>query len=438
MTTVASLADVGVQDFSTDETFARHLDAIDPLRGERELFACPAGPYDGRAIYLCGNSLGLMPKAARDEVLGELDDWSRLAVDGHGKARVSWYSTHEVFRETGARLVGGKPGEVVMMNSLTVNLHLMMVSFFRPAGRRTKILIEDAAFPSDTYAVKTHLASRGLDPAANLILARPRPGEHVLRTEDVEALIAKHAEELALVMLGGVHFFTGQAHDIARITRAGQAVGAKVGWDLAHAAGNLELRLHEANVDFACWCSYKYLNSGPGAVAGCFVHERHGGDASLPRYAGWWGNDPATRFRMHLIPEFIPRPGADGWQLSNPPVLALAPLRASLAIFDRIGMAALRAKSRVLTGYLYWLLREHAATRPGTPWEVVTPVNPEARGCQLSILVHDRPKERFAALRDAGVIGDFREPNVIRLAPTPLYNGFLDAWRTAKAFASVG
>jgi len=437
MSAVASLAELSVRSFEPSEEFARHLDAIDPLRGERERFACPPGPHDGRCIYLCGNSLGLMPLAARDEVIGELDDWARLAVEGHAKARRPWYSAHEDFRESGARLVGAKPGEVVMMNSLTVNLHLMMVSFFRPAGKRTRILIEDSAFPSDTYAVKTHLASRGLDPAEHLLLAKPRPGERTLRSEDLEALIARHADELALVLLGGVHFFTGQAHDIARITRAGHAAGATVGWDLAHAAGNLDLALHDAGVDFACWCSYKYLNAGPGAIAGCFVHERHGGDAALPRYAGWWGNDPATRFRMQLIPEFVPREGADGWQLSNPPILSLAPLRASLAIFDRIGMAALRAKSRALTGYFHWLLRELAAERPGTPWEIVTPVDPEARGCQLSILVHDRPKERFAALRDAGVVGDFREPNVIRLAPTPLYNGFLDVWRTARALASL-
>lgn len=435
MTTPSALDQVTARDFDRGEEFARHLDAIDGLARFRGEFAIPPAPRGGDSIYLCGNSLGLMPRRTQELLSRELEDWSRLGVEGHLHARTPWYSYHEAFRESGARLVGAVPGEVVMMNSLTVNLHLMMVSFFRPSGKRTRILIEESAFPSDTYAVKTHLASRGLDWREHLVLAAPRPGEHTLRTDDLVALIERQGESLALAMLGGVHFLSGQVHDMARVTEAGRRVGAKVGWDLAHAAGNVELRLHDWNVDFACWCSYKYLNGGPGAIAGAFVHERHGNDPSLPRYAGWWGNDPATRFRMQLIPDFVPRPGADGWQLSNPPILAMVPLRASLDLFDAAGMPALRRKSRVLTGYLAWLLRELA---PGAgAWEVITPNDAEARGCQLSILVHDRPRERFQALTERGVICDFREPNVIRVAPTPLYNSFLDAHRFARVMATL-
>lgn len=430
----ASLADVNVASFDGSEEFARHLDAIDPLREHRRHFCVPTTKRGEEAIYLCGNSLGLMPKRARDEVQRELDDWATLGVEGHFHAKTPWFSYHEIFRESGARLVGGRPGEVVMMNSLTVNLHLMMVSFYRPQGTRTRILIEDGAFPSDTYAVKSHLATRGLDWREHLVLAAPRPGEHVLRNDDLETLIAREGDRLALTLLSGVQFRTGQAFAMRRLTAAAHRVGALAGWDLAHAAGNLELALHDWSVDFACWCSYKYLNAGPGAIAGCFVHERHGRDFDLPRYAGWWGNDPATRFRMHLIPDFTPREGADGWQVSNPPILAMAPLKASLDLFDQIGMSALRAKSRVLTGYLYWLLRE---TGVGGAWEVVTPTDAEDRGCQLSILVHDRPRERFAALTEAGVVCDFREPNVIRVAPTPSYNTFLEAWRFARLLASL-
>ncbi len=435
MTLPPSLAEVTAAHFRSDEAGACALDRIDRLAELRARFAVPPAPGGGESIYLCGNSLGLMPRATGPLVAEMLEDWSRLGVEGHLHARAPWYSYHELFRDTGARLVGALPGEVVMMNSLTVNLHLMLVSFFRPHGRRTKILIEDGAFPSDTYAVKTHLASRGLDWREHLVLARPRPGEHTWRTEDILDLIRRHGDELAVVLLSGVHFLSGQAFDIARITAVTQEVGAVSGWDLAHAAGNLPLRLHDWNVDFACWCSYKYLNAGPGAIAGAFVHERHGANAALPRYAGWWGNDPATRFQMQLIPDFVPRVGADGWQCSNPPILAMVPLRASLAIFDEVGMPALREKSRVLTGYLLWLLRELSPR--GGAWEVITPHEVESRGCQLSILVHDRPRERFAALSARGVICDFREPNVIRVAPTPLYNSFLDVHRFATILASL-
>jgi len=417
--------------YRNDEPFARDLDVADPLGSYRDQFHIPKHHTGKSAIYLCGNSLGLQPKSARAIVDQELNDWANLAVEAHFQGRTPWYSYHEVFREMGARLVGAKPGEVVMMNSLTVNLHLMLVSFFRPEGRRTKILIDDPCFPSDIYAVKTHLETRGLDPEKHLAIAKPRSGEHCLRTEDIESLLKREGDSIALILLAGVNFFTGQAMDMARITEIGHRHGCVVGFDLAHAAGNLAMRLHEWNVDFACWCSYKYLNSGPGAVAGCFVHEKHGMNPDIARFGGWWGNDPETRFKMHLQPEFVPREGADGWQLSNPPILAMAPLKASLEIFDAAGIENLRMKSLRLTGYLRFLLDEISTDW----WQIITPREPEAHGCQLSMLVKDHPRERFKALEAAGVMCDFREPNVIRVAPTPLYNTFHDCWRFAQILA---
>jgi len=416
-----------------DEAYARALDADDSLASYRRQFHIPKDVHGQDVVYFAGNSLGLQPKATRDLVTQELDDWATQAVEAHFHGKTPWYSYHEVFRESGARLVGAVPGEVVMMNSLTVNLHLLMASFYRPTPRRFKILIEDAAFPSDTYAVRSQLIHHGFDPDAGLILARPRSGEWVIRTEDILSLLSEQGDQIALVLLSGVNYYTGQVFDMPRITAAAQAAGCRVGWDLAHAAGNLVLNLHEWNVDFAAWCNYKYLNSGPGAVAGAFVHERHGADATIPRFAGWWGNDPATRFRMHLEPRFIPRPGADGWQISNPPILAMAPIRASLALFDQATMPQLRAKSERLTAYLLWLLD----CAPADTWRVITPREPEQRGCQLSLLVHDRPRERFAALQRAGIVCDFREPNVIRVAPVPLYNTFHDVWRFVMALAAV-
>jgi kynureninase len=314
-----------------------------------------------------------------------------------------------------------------------VNLHLMMVSFFRPAPGRDRILVDWPIFPSDLYAVKTHLATRGLDPARTLVIAKPRDGEHLLRTEDLELLLEEQGDSISLVLLAGVNYYTGQAMDVARIARSAHEQGCVVGFDLAHAAGNVELRLHDWEVDFACWCSYKYLNSGPGAVAGCFVHARHAADTELPRYGGWWGNDPATRFRMHLEPEFRPRADADGWQLSNPPIFSMAPLRASLALFDRAGMPALREKSLRLTAYLRYLLEQ----RFPDWFEVITPREADAHGCQLSILVRDRPEERLASLRGRGIVCDHRRPNVIRAAPVPLYNSFHDVWRLAEALTRL-
>ncbi len=411
--------------FQPDEAFARNLDAADPLSHYRDSFHIPRRADGQPVIYFCGNSLGLQPKAARKLVEQELDDWARLAVDAHFQGKTPWYSYHEVFRESGARLVGARPGEVVMMNSLTVNLHLMMVTFYRPTAARHQILIDGPTFPSDLYAVQSQIQHHGFDPAEALLTLQPREGEHALRDEDIEAMLDERGGEIALVLLNGVNFFTGQCFDLERVTALAKRHGCVVGLDLAHAAGNVVLRLHDWQVDFAVWCSYKYLNAGPGAVAGCFVHEDHGRNLDLPRFAGWWGNDPATRFRMHLLPDFVPQPGADGWQVSNPPILALAPLRASLDLFEEVGMTALRAKSECLTGYLLYLLDRLPAGR----FEVITPREPVRRGCQLSILVHEQPRELLQALETEGVVCDFREPNVIRVAPVPLYNGFFEVWR---------
>jgi kynureninase len=315
------------------------------------------------------------------------------------------------------------------MNSLTVNIHLMMATFYRPTKSRFKILMEEPAFPSDTYAIKSQIVHHGLDPKEVLILARPRKGEFTIRQEDIEAALDKHGEQLAVVMMGGLNFFTGQLFDIEKITALAQKRGCAVGFDLAHAIGNVPLALHDWNVDFAVWCSYKYLNAGPGAVGGAFVHERHATNRDLPRLAGWFGNDPNTRFRLHLEPEFIPVPSADGWQISNPPIFSMAPLRASLAIFDEAGgMEPLRGKSVKLTGYLQFLLEQNSSKR----FMVITPRETNARGCQLSILAHEHPKELFKKLEAAGVKCDFREPNIIRAAPAPLYNTFHDVWRFAK------
>ncbi len=415
--------------YSADQEFALEQDRADGLRGMRERFHIPTGADGQPLIYFVGNSLGLMPKTTRAAVEQELDDWARLGVDGHFDAATPWYTYHETLREPSARLVGALPNEVVCMNSLTVNLHLLMATFYRPTKARRKILMESPAFPSDTYAIKSQIAHHGFEPNDSLLLAQPREGEHALRQEDIEALLEKHGDEIALVLFAGVNFFTGQLFDIAKITAAAQKRGCTVGIDLAHAAGNLPLRLHDWNVDFAVWCSYKYLNSGPGAVGGAFVHERHATNPDLPRLAGWWGNDPATRFRMQLKPEFVPVRSADSWQLSNPPILAMAPLRTSFAIFDEAGgMEALRAKSLRLTGYLQFLLEQVGSAR----FSVITPSAPNEHGAQLSILVHEHPRELFKKLGTAGVKTDFREPNVIRVAPTPLYNTFEEVWRFSK------
>ncbi|HRW90487.1 MAG TPA: kynureninase [Flavobacteriales bacterium] len=406
------------------EAYAREADAADPLRDFRREFLFPQ--HEGRdVLYFTGNSLGLQPKGAALILQEELEDWAQYGVEGHFQARRPWYSYHELFSESLARIVGAKPKEVVAMNGLTTNLHLLLVSFYRPEGRRRKILCEERPFPSDTYAMASQIAFHGGDPEQDLVEMRPRKGEHTLRTEDIEARIAELGDELALVLFGGVNFYTGQAFDLEAITKAGHAAGALVGFDLAHAAGNIPLKLHDGGVDFACWCSYKYLNSGPGSVAGAFVHERHLG-TDLPRFAGWWGHDKDERFKMERT--FKPMPTAEAWQLSNAPVFAMAPHRASLDLFDRAGMDALVAKSRRLTAFLEAVI-DQVASDTGKQLEIITPRDPDQRGCQLSVVLHGEGRALFDELTRRGVVADWREPNVIRLAPVPLYNGFQDVWR---------
>lgn len=402
-------------------------DASDELAPFRQKFHFPE-PKDGTdPIYFTGNSLGLMPKKARQYVDEELEDWERFAVEGHLNARHPWLPYHEFLTEQMAQIVGAKPIETVVMNSLTVNLHLFMVSFFIPRGERRSVVIEKGAFPSDQYAVESQMRCHGLDPRECLIELSPREGESTLRTEDIVARIEQEGESTALVMLGGVNYYTGQAFDIQAITEAGHRAGAMVGFDLAHAAGNIDLRMHDWDVDFAVWCSYKYLNGGPGAVGGAFVHERHARSFDLCRLAGWWGHDKETRFLMG--PEFRPLAGAEGWQVSNPPILQMAALRASLEIFDEARMARLTQKSRALTGYLESLIHSIGDER----LSIVTPSAAGERGCQLSIRVKNAGRSLHERIVARGVYADWREPDVIRVAPVPLYNSFGDVAR----FASV-
>ncbi|MGQ0542432.1 MAG: kynureninase [Blastocatellia bacterium] len=411
--------------FESGVEFAIRMDAADPLRGFRERFFMPLMQTGEDVVYFTGNSLGLQPKTARSYIEQELEDWARLAVDGHLHAKNPWLPYHEFLTEQMARVIGARSVETVVMNSLTVNLHLMLASFYRPTAERCKIVIEKEAFPSDQYAVESQLKFQGRC-SATLIQLTPREGEPTLRTEDILETIDREGDSIALVLLGGVNYYTGQAFDMRAITEAGHKAGAVVGFDLAHAAGNLELHLHDWGVDFAVWCSYKYLNAGPGAVGGAFVHERHSNSFDLPRFAGWWGHDKETRFMMG--PEFKPMPGAEGWQISNPPILQMAALRASLEIFDEAGMPNLRAKSEKLTGYLEYLLsridNEHIS--------IITPNNTAQRGCQLSIRVNNADKSLFNSITEHGVFADWREPDVIRVAPVPLYNSFADVYRFAE------
>ena len=413
--------------------FAQQQDAQDPLKSYRERFYFPT--FTQKPVrYFTGNSLGLQPKSARDFINQELDDWAKWGVEGHFLGTNPWYKYHEFLTEKTAKIVGAKPVEVVVTHSLTTNLHLLMVSFFRPdkTTGRTKILFEGKAFPSDLYALETQVRFHRLDPETDLVGMLPRAGEHVLRNEDILAKINELGDELALVMFGGVNYYTGQVLDMEAITKAGHAVGAQVGFDLAHGAGNIPLKLHDWDVDFATWCSYKYLNSSPGGVSGMFVNERHANNPELPRFAGWWGYDKATRFQME--PGFKPMEGAEGWQLSNAPILGMAAHWASLEIFDEVGMTALREKSEKLTGYLEFLLDELTAKYSDKcQFEIITPRNPKERGCQLSILLHGQGKELFNFISDEGVVADWREPNVIRVAPAPMYNSFEDVYYLAKA-----
>lgn len=415
--------------YKNDQNFAREMDKTDPLSACRDQFHIPKTIEGDDCLYFCGNSLGLQPKALKEAMAQELTDWQNLGVEGHFQAKNPWLPYHEFLADHLAKLVGAKSSEVVAMNTLTVNLHLMMVSFYRPTERRFKILIEGHAFPSDQYAVQSQVKFHGFDPKDAIIELHPREGERTIRTEDIEAVIEKEGESIALIMLGGVQYYTGQLFDMERITKVGHAKGALVGFDLAHAAGNVPLRLHEWDVDFAVWCSYKYINSGPGSIAGCFVHERHGQNPDLPRFCGWWGQNKDIRFKMG--PDFDVLEGAEGWQLSNPPILSLVAVKTSLEIFSKVGMDALREKSLKLTGYLEFLLNDLETDQ----FEIMTPQNPDERGCQISILVHENGRKVFEGLEKAHVICDWREPDCIRVAPVPLYNSFADIYNFVEIFA---
>jgi kynureninase len=405
--------------------FARQQDAADPLRSYRERFYFPQ--FNGEdVLYFTGNSLGLQPKTTKQYIEQELNDWALHGVEGHFHAKNPWFSYHELLTQKTAKLVGAKPIEVVVMNQLTVNVHLLMVSFYRPRGLRYKILTEQKAFPSDQYAVETQVKFHGYEPEDAIIEIGPREGEHTVRTEDILAAIEKHRDELALVFIGGVNYYSGQVFDMATITTAAHKAGAFAGFDLAHAAGNLVLELHDWDVDFACWCSYKYLNSGPGSVSGAFIHERHAHNENIPRFAGWWGHDKSVRFKMEK--GFHPIPGAEGWQLSNAPVFSMAAHNAALDIFEEVGMPALRAKTEKLSGYLEFVVDQVSAANKNC-LEIITPRDWKQRGCQLSVIAHGYGRDLFNKLMHNGVMPDWREPNVIRLAPVPLYNSFEDVFK---------
>ena len=406
--------------------YAKQADAADPLARFRDMFNIPKDAQGNNLIYLCGNSLGLQPKKAKEYVAQELSNWADIAVEGHFKAAIPWTTYHEVMREPMAAIVGAKPKEVVLMNTLSTNLHLMMVSFYRPTPKRYKILIESDAFPSDSYAVKSQIKEKGYDPEEGLILWQPREGEHLNRFEDLEALMAEHGEEIALVMVGNSNYYTGQKYPIKEITQLGHHYGCKVGFDLAHGVGNIDADLHDNGPDFAVWCTYKYLNSGPGAIGGCFVHERHANDKDIPRFTGWWGHKMESRFNMRV--DFDPIPGAEGWQLSNPPILSMAPIRASLEIFAEAGFKNIRAKSKKITGYLEYLINQLNDERIS----ILTPENPEERGCQLSIQVKNADRSMHDGFMQAGIICDWREPDVIRVAPAPLYNSYEDVYEMTQ------
>ncbi|MBP6661113.1 MAG: kynureninase [Chitinophagales bacterium] len=417
--------------YRLDEAFAQQLDNADALSKYRNQFHFPKDNTGNPLLYFCGNSLGLQPKTVRSYIEQELLDWENLGVEGHFHAKHPWMPYHEFLTEKMANIVGAKPIEVVVMNTLTVNLHLMMVSFYRPTKTKYKIVIEKNAFPSDQYAVQSQINFHGLDCKDALVELAPRENEDIIFTEDIEKVIAEQGDSIALIMLGGVNYYTGQAFDMKRITEVAHQKNIVVGFDLAHAAGNLLLQLHDWNVDFAVWCSYKYLNSGPGGIAGCFVHEKHATDKTLPRFAGWWSNNKQKRFLMQ--PEFNAIDGAEGWQLSNPSILAMASLRASLDIFDEVGMEKLAEKSKQLTAYLEFLINE----LKNDAIEIITPKDTKQRGAQLSIRIKNSNKNFFHQLTATGVVCDWREPDVIRLAPVPLYNSFLDVYQFVQKLKLV-
>jgi kynureninase len=420
--------------FQNTLEFAKQLDEQDELKHFSDLFYFPM--VNGKnAIYFTGNSLGLQPKTTQDYVVDELEDWATFGVEGHLHSRKPWLPYHEIFPRQLSKIVGCKENEVVVMNSLTVNLHLLMVSFYRPTKERYKIICEAKAFPSDQYAFESQARYHGLNPDDAVIEVSPRAGEHTLLTEDIITMIKEHGDSVAVVLLGGVNYYTGQLFDIKAITDAAHTVGAYAGFDLAHAAGNVELKLHEWDVDFACWCSYKYLNSGPGGVGGVYIHEKHAANTELPRFAGWWGYTKETRFKMEK--GFEPIPTAEGWQLSNAPVLSMAAHKASLDIFDEAGMDQLHKKRKLLSGYLYYVLHDINGCQKEKVIEVITPANENERGCQVSMLMLKDGRKIFNELTRQGVIADWREPNVIRIAPAPLYNSFEDIYRFGEIISGI-
>lgn len=421
-------------DFQNNLDFAKRLDDKDPLKHFREMFYIPI-MYGKECIYFTGNSLGLQPKRTQDYVVDELEDWASLGVEGHFHARNPWMPYHEIFPRQLSKIVGCKETEVVVMNQLTVNLHLLMVTFYRPTKQRYKIICEAKAFPSDQYAFETQAKYHGFNPADAVIEVSPREGEYTLRTEDIISIIKQHGDSVAVVLFGGVNYYTGQLFDMNTITDAAHAVGAYAGFDLAHAAGNVKLHLHDWNIDFACWCSYKYLNSGPGGVAGVYINEKHAANKDLPRFAGWWGYKKETRFKMEKGFEAIPT--AEGWQLSNAPILSMAAHKAALDIFDEAGIDRLHEKRRLLAGYLHYILNDINNNQTEKIIEIITPVNENERGCQVSMLMQKRGREIFDELTKQGVIADWREPNVIRVAPVPSYNSFEDVWRFGNIIESI-
>lgn len=417
--------------FQNSLEYAKKQDAEDTLAAFRNKFHIPKDATGKELIYLCGNSLGLQPKITSEYIKEELADWANLGVEGHVEGKHPWLPYHEFLTENMAKIVGAKPSEVVVMNTLTTNLHLMMVSFYQPTKTKYKIVVESDAFPSDKYAVESQLKFHGFDPKDGLILWKPRKGEELCRFEDLEEIMKTHGNEIALLMIGSTNYYTGQSFPLKKITELGHKYDCMVGFDLAHGAGNIQPNLHETGADFAVWCTYKYLNSGPGSLGGCFVHERHANNEQLNRFAGWWGHNKKTRFNMRQ--DFDALPGAEGWQLSNPPILSMAAIRASLDTFAEAGFENLRKKSEKLTGYLEFLLDE----MKNDAINVITPRNPEERGCQLSIQVKNADKNLHTKLTEAGVISDWREPDVIRVAPAPLYNSFEDVYRFSEKLKKV-
>ena len=409
--------------------FALQFDKSDELSDYRQRFHIPT--VNGKdALYFTGNSLGLQPKTVKSHLIQELEDWAKFGVEGHFEAKNPWVSYHKILSEPFARLVGAQPDEVVAMNGLSVNLHLMMVSFYQPKGKRTKIICEAKAFPSDQYMLESQVKFHGLNPEETIIEVSPREGEHCIREEDILSCIEEVGDELALVFWGGVNYYTGQVFDMPKITEVAKEVGAFVGFDLAHGVGNVSLNLHDWGVDFACWCSYKYLNSGPGSVSGIFVHNKHENNKDLPRFAGWWGHDEERRFLMEK--DFVPMKGAQGWQLSNAAVFSMAPCKASMDIFDEVGFPKLIEKSRKLTNFMEFVFNDISERYDNCNFEIITPKEERYRGCQLSVLMHGQGKEMFDYITKEGVIADWREPNVIRLAPVPLYNSFEDIFKLGQ------